>query len=405
MPGGAEEGAPSLDPLAALAATERAPAAARSSRLGPAESDAGPEPEPEPEPQPETETEPESQPAEPERALTEAEATELVRKAVALYQAEYRERYGVEEAAVRKVLDPAALNGASRPVGVSLHFLKAMQRTLGNDELRTEDVAAIITKATAESKLSTVEAFMPGCMVEHTHFVSHGWRELFSGLVSALEDFHKRTVRITTTTSTQSTGSAVVISIAKAKIDDSDKDPARVPYFWLDIFAKNQHTVNSAHTERELKEMVETGSVFVPVFEQWPAPGVLSRSWCLFEFYHAIKLGKPFDPAVVASASNAIDAGFLKTEGREDVSSTHSFSNDTWEAWAPSPDQLLLIENVDLSKAEARFSADKERIDRSVSEDVGFDEMNRLVREALVANLYTARAVARKAATFQSFYM
>ena len=87
------------------------------------------------------------------------------------------------------------------------------------------------------------------------------------------------------------------------------------------------------------------------------------------------------------------------------MSSTHSFSNDTWEAWAPSPDQLLLIENVDLSKAEARFSADKERIDRSVSEDVGFDEMNRLVREALVANLYTARAVARKAATFQSFYM
>ena len=47
----------------------------------------------------------------------------------------------------------------------------------------------------------------------------------------------------------------------------------------------------------------------------------------------------------------------------------------------------------------------KERIDRSVSEDVGFDEMNRLVREALVANLYTARAVARKAATFQSVYM
>ena len=69
------------------------------------------------------------------------------------------------------------------------------------------------------------------------------------------------------------------------------------------------------------------------------------------------------------------------------------------------PEQLLLIENVDLSKAEARFSADKERIDRSVSEDVGFDEMNRLVREALVANLYTARAVARKAATFQSVYM
>lgn len=36
---------------------------------------------------------------------------------------------------------------------------------------------------------------------------------------------------------------------------------------------------------------------------------------------------------------------------------------------------------------------------------LGFDEMNRLVREALIANLYTARAVARKHATFQSVYM
>eukprot|EP01043_Picozoa_sp_COSAG02_P015794 COSAG02_NODE_681_length_18539_cov_44.668925_8_plen_101_part_00 len=64
--------------------------------------------------------------------------------------------------------------------------------------------------------------------------------------------------------------------------------------------------------------MVATASVFAPVFEQWPTPGVLSRSWCLFEFYHAIKLGKPFEPAVVASASNAIDAGFSKTDGGED---------------------------------------------------------------------------------------
>eukprot|EP01043_Picozoa_sp_COSAG02_P056861 COSAG02_NODE_6809_length_3349_cov_7.200000_1_plen_396_part_00 len=390
-------GEPSLEPRVALAATERTVATTRSSGLSVGE----PELEPEPEPQPE----PELEPVQSERVLTEAEATELVRKAVALYQTKYRERYGVEEVAVRKALDPVALHGASRPVGVYLHFLKAMQCTLGNDKLRTEDVAAILTKATAESELSVVEAFMPGCMVQHTHFVSHGWRELFSGLVSALEDFHKRTVRITTIKSNQSTGSAVTIFSDKAEVDDSDKDPARVPYFWLDIFAKNQHTVNSKHTEQELKEMVATASVFAPVFEQWPTPGVLSRSWCLFEFYHAIKLGKPFEPAVVASASNAIDAGFLKTDGKEEVVSEHSFSIDTWEVWTPSHDQLLLIENVDLSTAEARFPEDKERIDHSVSEDIGFDEMNRLVREALIANLYTARAVARKHATFQSVYM
>ena len=98
------------------------------------------------------------------RAGGAVHAAEQVRKAITLYQAEYKERYGVEETSVRNVLDPTLLSGASRPVGVSLHFLRALVRTLGNNQLRTEDVAEIMTRATAHTKLSVVEAFMPGCM-------------------------------------------------------------------------------------------------------------------------------------------------------------------------------------------------------------------------------------------------
>lgn len=334
------------------------------------------------------------------------DAAEQVREAVTLYQADYHERYGVEETSVRNVLDPTLLSGASRPVGVSLHFLRALVRTLGNNQLRTEDVAEIMTRATAHTKLSVVEAFMPGCMVEHTHFVSHGWRERFCDLVSALEDYHKRAVRVTTIESFQ-VDHGCRLTIASAKVDDSDTDPARVPYFWLDIFAKNQHMVNSGGTEQELKDMVGMASVFVPVFEKWPNPGVLSRSWCLFEFYHAITQHKPCEPALVSSVRAAIDEGFLKSAGRGApwVYGTPDNSGQSWEQWDASPQQLQLIENVDFSRAEARFQTDKERIDRSVSDSIGFNELNRVVREALIESLYTARSEMRKKETFEDFYL
>ena len=44
-----------------------------------------------------------------------------------------------------------------------------------------------------------------------------------------------------------------------------------------------------------------------------------------------------------------------------------------------SHEQLQLIEGVDLSKAEATFPTDKERIDRSVSNGIGSHELNRVV--------------------------
>jgi hypothetical protein len=53
----------------------------------------------------------------------------------------------------------------------------------------------------------------------------------------------------------------------------------------------------------------------------------------------------------------------------------------TWEWWNTSHEQLQLIEDVDLSKAEATFQTDKERIDRSVSNVIGFHELNLVVRE------------------------
>ena len=149
-----------------------------------------PEPEPEPEPElelelepmlePEAEAEAEGASAEegtPPRCFSQAQAYELVQRAVDSYHSVFTDRYGVDERTVRKLVQPEELRqGASKPVGVNWHFLVAVQTTIGDASLTTEDVAEILKKATATTELSVVETFFPGCMVHHREFVSHPWR-------------------------------------------------------------------------------------------------------------------------------------------------------------------------------------------------------------------------------------
>ena len=159
-------------------------------------------------------------------------------------------------------------------------------------------------------------------------------------------------------------------------------------------------TEDVAETEQELKDMVGVSSAFVPIFELWPFPGVLTRLWCLIEFYHAIKQGKSFQPALITAAAESILAGFTKRSLIYQTGTSHTWSVDQWEEWTTAPVQLELVERVDLSMAEARFAEDKERIDRSVSEDIDFEQMNRAIRDELIANLYPARCDSKKAETF-----
>eukprot|EP01043_Picozoa_sp_COSAG02_P074382 COSAG02_NODE_14871_length_1227_cov_5.310284_2_plen_161_part_00 len=149
--------------------------------------------------------------------------------------------------------------------------------------------------------------------------------------------------------------------------------------------------------------MVGLSLAFVPIFESWPSPRLLTRSWCLFEFYHAIKQKKRVEPALLSTVAEMIDAGFAKHAVEKEMPyGQHSWAYgvEKWQDWTATPKQLELIERVDVSIAQARYAEDKERIDRSVREDLGFERMNRMLRDELVAHLYTARCVARKESTY-----
>ena len=76
--------------------------------------------------------------------------------------------------------------------------------------------------------------------------------------------------------------------------------------FWLDIFFKNQHAIESDGTMEELANSVETIGTTVVVCHPMPAPLTLRRSWCLFEVYISgvVCPALLLLPAILRSCSN-----------------------------------------------------------------------------------------------------
>lgn len=110
---------------------------------------------------------------------------------------------------------------------------------------------------------------------------------------------------------------------------------------------------------------------------------------------------------MVSEVQRAIDAGFLKQEvknsiqrERFDSSVCSGLEVESWSEWSTSPEQRELIEQIDLSKAQARDLEDKKRIDSAVEKAIGFENSNQMVRDAIVAKIYHDRCAGVKKGSY-----
>lgn len=196
-----------------------------------------------------------------------------------------------------------------RPVGVSLKFLLrfAMQSLItGFDKYTKADsaeatgsvCARLVVEVTRARKCSYVD--LGGPMIsasdvgEATFFVSHAWRCPFASLVTSLFGHQL--------------GSNAMWALVDGHVD-AERMLARLEehlsqgitenYYWVDIFCKNQHKIQSDDTADELQRTVACIQSVLLVLNPLNDPVLLSRVWCLFEMCEAMK--SEVDIAGVAS--------------------------------------------------------------------------------------------------------
>jgi hypothetical protein len=128
----------------------------------------------------------------------------------------------------------------------------------------TEEIIMWMSRAGGMANQSSEGVAMMSCVDptaigEPTAFVSHAWRTPFVDLVNALRD--------------------------KAQ-------PGQ--YYWLDIFVINQHGTDSLPDDFwtvTFMDMIKRIGTALLVLEPWDSPIALSRAWCLWEVFSAIKTG------------------------------------------------------------------------------------------------------------------
>ena len=134
-------------------------------------------------------------------------------------------------------------------------------------------------------------------------FVSHAWSYSFLELVSAIRNHHarhgigiERPKRSSPDNAASTTESSLVVgngTVRAAKADTSKTTgPERDTYYWLDIFAVNQHNLFSETELPQLCNAINASTAVVVVLYPWDQPVSLSRVWCLFEMMTAMNSEK-----------------------------------------------------------------------------------------------------------------
>jgi hypothetical protein len=140
--------------------------------------------------------------------------------------------------------------------------LAVLAQTIFTTKDCTEEVIMWMSRAGSIANRSSEGVAMTSCIDptavgEPTAFVSHAWRTSFADLVDALQ--------------------------GKAQ-------PGQ--YYWLDIFVINQHGTDVLPEDFwtvTFMDMIERIGTALLVLEPWDTPIALSRAWCLWEVFSAIK--------------------------------------------------------------------------------------------------------------------
>jgi hypothetical protein len=138
--------------------------------------------------------------------------------------------------------------------------------------------------------------------------------------------------------------------------------------FWIDIFCKNQHVVNSGDTAVELSSCVKRCGRTVLACSPWHDPTCLRRIWCQFEVHHTFLAGTTLDVRYPDAEKRSMDSHMYSWRsvfewlGRCDRGSS-----------SKSGSQLLgeAIASLEVTNARATVATDREMILLQITKEYG----------------------------------
>lgn len=322
--------------------------------------------------------------------------------------------------------EPAAYSPSSDRIGVSLRFLL---RFCIENEIAGFDKFAEVQKfrhsspppttgnvcfahvhpATKDSKTTYTalpEPYIrPSEMTEPpTHFVSHSWGCPFASLVTACA-VHQ----LGHDAAWQLVEKHVDLTAMATALDTALEGGEPENFYWVDIFAKNQHVIESESTAFELAQTVQciAGGI-VLVLHPLTEPRMLQRVWCLFEMHQAIAYGLPlvglpsFDGMMLLheifmKERHSPDRGTGKARGsRSDRRQTKSDmkakvtsgceggrSAGAVRSTLAACDVLrkAAVNQINVKAAKATVAADRTMILTEIERELGVDKMTQQARE------------------------
>jgi hypothetical protein len=220
-----------------------------------------------------------------------------------------------------------------------------------------------------------------------TVFLSYTWSYKWGVVLSALRSFEEQTTGTDPGTSSAGNGDyppnvsarATVSMTAAANVTPDiikSSSTAKNNYYFIDQFCLDQNVMTSGAAllskkamQREivakLKQSIEVPGRVLMLLHPWHTPVVLSRAWCLFEAYTAIRSGSAlqmfFAPQDEKGMFDALDHGAF--------------------------DARAMCEGVDAAQATASLADDRDMILAEIKEHIGLAEYNQQLRQFLIEQL------------------
>lgn len=183
-----------------------------------------------------------------------------------------------------------------------------------------------------------------------THFVSHAWQSRVSHLLGAVLGHFAR---------------------------QHSEEEAATTFYWLDIFCANQHNLFGEDEIPVLWNVIRSAKSTVLVLHPWHQPITLSRAWCLYEILGTATLPNEHEHAKDAENAKA-KRGELEVElpGEERAAFLASLEQDFGAVRGA-------LSHIDSKNAKATNPKDLATIRQLIEEEVGFTELNALVKDEL----------------------
>ena len=220
-----------------------------------------------------------------------------------------------------------------------LEFIELNGGKSAFQDLTTTDVCNNFLKPNTETAKSSYCELLRNNNSENvgkaTVFVSHAWRYKFLDVVEALQNHFK---------------------------DSPDQ------FIWFDLFSNNQHLAGNLPFEwwtETFKSAIKEFGCTVMILSPWHDPIPFTRAWCLFEIYSTVVTGSQFEVAM------------SETE-RKNFLSTIPYDYGSF---------YKMLSTIDVEKSEAWNPDDRARIFEVAQKEVGFHELNIMVKGRCVNGL------------------